>query len=196
MVSARRPKPQCSQRALEASGYKHPRVFSDPPNTILGNMVRQLITEMRMEPFSQLLLVTAARADNFKRFVKPILDQYRIVIYDRFIHSSLVYQSECHGLALTLHGQGQIRFPDKVFFLDMPIHDAHSRIDQPDVMEEVGWEKVRERREMFRNFSNSHRECELIDVSGLTKDQVSDKLYVKTMDFLKKQESKTKGGEV
>ena len=158
-------------------------VFSDPPRTIIGDQVRKLVTETRMIPLTQLMLITAARADNYARYVEFLLDANDVVIYDRFLHSSMVYQKRCAETALLLHELTVERYPDKVFVLDLPVQEASGRIAQPDVMESVDMNERQRRREMFQDLSDLP-ELELIDVSTLTKDQVSDILYVRTMDFL------------
>ena len=49
-------------------------------------------------PASELLLMTAARVDHVERVIAPALRQGKIVLCDRFIDSTRVYQGEAGGV--------------------------------------------------------------------------------------------------
>ena len=74
---------------------------------------------------TDVLLVTAARADHVARRIRPALDAGETVLCDRYIHSTLAYQGAGKGLAsdtlLTLHSFAtQNLWPDLVLWLDLP----------------------------------------------------------------------------
>jgi len=81
---------------------------------------------------TDVLLVTAARADHVVRLIRPALDAGQTVLCDRFVHSTLAYQGYGKGVAvetlLALHAfaTGDL-WPDLVLWLDLPVHLGLSR---------------------------------------------------------------------
>lgn len=108
---------------LKKTGQK--AVFTrEPGGTPLAEKIRKLILEEEMNAESEALLFAAARADHIDNFILPNLRDGNIVVCDRFVDSSIVYQ----GFARDL-GEDKVRFyndyamknclPDAVVFLDM-----------------------------------------------------------------------------
>jgi dTMP kinase len=81
---------------------------------------------------TDVLLVTAARADHVARLIRPALEAGKTVLCDRFIHSTLAYQGHGKGVAvdrlLALHAfaTGDL-WPDLVLWLDLPVEIGLSR---------------------------------------------------------------------
>ncbi|MCG2842607.1 dTMP kinase [Sandaracinobacter sp. RS1-74] len=75
---------------------------------------------------TDVLLVTAARADHVARLIRPALEAGRTVLCDRFVHSTLAYQGHGKGVPLetllSLHAfaTGDL-WPDLVLWLDVPV---------------------------------------------------------------------------
>ncbi|WP_448582663.1 dTMP kinase [Thermaurantiacus sp.] len=78
------------------------------------------------------LLITAARADHVARRIRPALAAGRLVLVDRFVHSTLAYQGHGRGLDLQMlcrlhdfasHGL----WPDLVLWLDLPAAEGLAR---------------------------------------------------------------------
>jgi dTMP kinase len=75
---------------------------------------------------TDVLLVSAARADHVARLIRPALDAGKTVLCDRFIHSTLAYQGHGKGvpidtlLALHAFATGDL-WPDQVLWLDAPV---------------------------------------------------------------------------
>jgi dTMP kinase len=75
---------------------------------------------------TDVLLVTAARADHVARLIRPALAAGSTVLCDRFIHSTLAYQGHGKGvrlerlLALHEFATGDL-WPDLVLWLDLPV---------------------------------------------------------------------------
>lgn len=80
--------------ATELKKYAVGEVIStrEPGGTKLGEMLRPLIIEADVSPFTQYLLMAANRSDHLQKVVIPNLLLGNTVISDRFIGSSLVYQ--------------------------------------------------------------------------------------------------------
>lgn len=81
---------------------------------------------------TDVLLVTAARADHVARLIRPALEAGSTVLCDRFVHSTLAYQGHGKGVPvetlLSLHAfaTGDI-WPDLVLWLDAPVELGLSR---------------------------------------------------------------------
>jgi len=81
---------------------------------------------------TDVLLVTAARADHVARLIRPALEAGQTVLCDRFIHSTLAYQG--HGKGVSLETLKQLHafatgdlWPDLVLWLDAPVELGLSR---------------------------------------------------------------------
>ncbi len=86
----------------------------------------------RWVPETDALLIAAARADHVARRIRPALAAGRLVLVDRFVHSTLAYQGHGKGLDLevlrTLHdfATGAL-WPDLVLWLDLPVEEGLRR---------------------------------------------------------------------
>lgn len=81
---------------------------------------------------TQFLLIEALRRDLFINKVKPLLDQNYTVIYDRFIHSTLVYQGYFDNIDLGLINAlndftTNFTVPDLTFWIDISYDVYKSR---------------------------------------------------------------------
>ena len=75
----------------------------EPGGTPLGERIREILLGPEhegMDAWSEALLYAAARAQLVKDIIKPALMQGKIVLSDRFIDSSLVYQGIARGLGV------------------------------------------------------------------------------------------------
>ena len=81
---------------------------------------------------TDVLLVSAARADHVARLIRPALDAGQTVLCDRYIHSTLAYQGCGKGVPLGLlkrlhaFATGDL-WPDLVLWLDAPVELGLSR---------------------------------------------------------------------
>src|SRR5690606_30798766 len=84
---------------LEARGYRTTTTF-EPGATDLGRLVRRLLlTEpVDISPLAEALLLAADRAQHVRDVIRPALDAGHIVISDRYVDSSLVYQGYAGGV--------------------------------------------------------------------------------------------------
>ena len=76
----------------------------EPGGTVLGNEIRKSLKKKQGSPVSaqaELLLFVASRAQLVAKVIRPALAEGKIVICDRFAHSTLVYQGYGRGLNLT-----------------------------------------------------------------------------------------------
>jgi dTMP kinase len=76
-------------------------LIREPGGTDAAERIRELLADPQLgeiDPFAELLLFSAARADLVSRVIRPALDQGRTVVADRFADSSVAYQGGARGL--------------------------------------------------------------------------------------------------
>ncbi len=111
---------------LEEEGYEC-LITREPGGTVIGEEVRQLILNpeyREMSSVTEMLLYAASRAQLMHEVIGPALEAGKIVISDRFVDSSIVYQGIARNLgistvsAVNAPGIGIYR-PDGIFFIDL-----------------------------------------------------------------------------
>ena len=65
----------------------------EPSNNEIGLLLRKFLKNKEIPPSTDALMFAADRDLHYKREIKPKLDQGYIVISDRYLESSLIYQS-------------------------------------------------------------------------------------------------------
>ena len=114
------------EQYLKEAGYEC-LITREPGGTVRGEEVRELILNpeyKEMSPVTEMLLYAASRAQLVHEVIGPALEAGRIVISDRFVDSSIVYQGIARNLgistvaAVNAPGIGIYR-PDGIFFIDL-----------------------------------------------------------------------------
>ena len=70
----------------------------EPGGTPFAEKLRSLVLHDSMDPWTELFLYQAARADHLERVIRPALARGAIVLCDRFTDSTLAYQGMARGL--------------------------------------------------------------------------------------------------
>jgi len=75
-------------------------LIREPGGTEAAERIRELLADpsVDLDPFAELLLFSAARADLVSRVIRPALEAGRTVVADRFADSSVAYQGGARGL--------------------------------------------------------------------------------------------------
>ena len=77
---------------LEVEGY--PVVVTEEPSKgKIGAVIREKLKEKDSSPMLDALLFAADRLDHWETLIKPSLEANKIVISDRYVESSLIYQT-------------------------------------------------------------------------------------------------------
>ncbi len=139
---------------LRAEGYTV-TTCRDPGGTHAGDRIRQLLLDRETGPISPLtetFLYMASRCQLMEEVIRPALDRGEIVLCDRFILSTVVYQGHAGNLRPELcwklgRTATDSTLPDLTFVFDLPVAEAQARKHGPDDrMEDKGiafLEKVR-----------------------------------------------------
>jgi dTMP kinase len=134
---------------LEAEGH---RVLQtrEPGGTELGESIRHLLQHdaagQGMAPEAELLLFAAARAQHVRERIAPAIAEGQIVLCDRFLDSTTVYQGVARAVdpadvaAVNRFAIGTTR-PDLTILIDLPAETGLARArrrgtGQPDRMEQ------------------------------------------------------------
>jgi dTMP kinase len=122
--------------SLSAAGYT-PVVVREPGGTPIGESVRHLLQHSAegraMAPETELLLFAASRAQLVRQEILPALQAGQIVISDRFLDSTTVYQGVGRNIpaeiveSINRFAAGP-RLPDITFLLDMDPAEARRRL--------------------------------------------------------------------
>ena len=100
----------------------------EPGGTALGNELRRALKRRWgsfISPQAELFLVAASRAQLVAELIRPALQEGKVVICDRFTHSTMVYQGYGRGLDFTaiqmVNNMATRNLnPDLIIFLDIP----------------------------------------------------------------------------
>jgi dTMP kinase len=121
---------------LEAEGHAVLQT-REPGGTPLGESVRNLLQHdeagMGMSPESELLLFAASRAQHVRELIAPAIAEGKIVLCDRFMDSTTVYQGVARAIdakqvaAINKFAVGQTK-PDLTILIDLPPEIGLARV--------------------------------------------------------------------
>jgi dTMP kinase len=104
---------------------------SEPSRGRIGKFIREYVEsrEIRLPPEIEALLFAADRLDHVKRIIEPALKRGKIVVSDRYTHSSLAYQG-AEGLNIEwIEELNKFAIkPELTILLDVPSETALDRM--------------------------------------------------------------------
>ena len=180
---------------LEEAGYEC-LITREPGGTVIGEEVRQLILNpehKEMSPVTEMLLYAASRAQLVHEVIGPALEEGKIVISDRFVDSSIVYQGIARKIgistvsAVNAPGIGIYR-PDGIFFIDLSEAEGLRRKKEQknlDRMEQEGIDFHHMVSEGYRKVLSGRPEVMKID-GGRSIDTIQKKIRNHVDELLKK----------
>ena len=121
----------------ELLGTNRVITLREPGGTAIGEEIRTLLKSVErslaLEPAAELLLFAASRAQLCREIIRPALEAGKVVLADRFLDSTTVYQ----GVARQLDASA-VEFinafavdgcrPDATIVLDLPVAVARERL--------------------------------------------------------------------
>ena len=138
----------------------------EPGGTDGANEIRKILlreNNFQWSVESEALLFMAARNDHVEKVIKPAIEDNKIVICDRFMDSTIVYQGmrspQAKKLSLRLFELIGIN-PDITFLIDMDpeiaLDRALNRATNEDRFENYGINFQRQLRQNFLDIANKH----------------------------------------
>jgi len=90
---------QCNylEKLLTDKGYKVTR-SREPGGTEVAEKLRAILLQESLTPMTEMFLFFACRAENIEKIIKPAINRGEVVIFDRFIDSSVAFQGYGRGL--------------------------------------------------------------------------------------------------
>lgn len=113
----------------ESLGYEV-MLTREPGGTEMGEKIREYVLNNELDSYTELLLFSAARRCNVLNNIVPALDDGKIIICDRYITSTMVYQallgtcttysvSKISDMVVTPLDRGYSIYPNIEFLLDV-----------------------------------------------------------------------------
>jgi dTMP kinase len=149
------------------TGLDPPPYFTrEPGGTPAAERVRTVLLdpELDMDPWTEVYLYAAARADLVRREILPRLKKGELVLCERFLDSSLAYQGVGRGLGLAAVRELNARAiggvtPDLTCYLRLPPEEQARRAREsgapPDRIEKIGDDFMRRVEEGFEEIARS-----------------------------------------
>jgi len=164
---------------LERSG-REVVICREPGGTGLGEELRRILLDPGsgdLQPEVEVLLFMAARAQLCNKVIRPELEAGKVVISDRFLWSSVVYQGVVGGLGVEeVLAIGRVAtrglLPDLTFLVDLDPAASHSGLDDGDRMESRGIEFQRRVREGFLALAEEFKDSFILIDGGASIEQV------------------------
>ena len=155
----------------------------EPGGTEGANEIRKILlreNNFQWSVESEALLFMAARNDHVEKVIKPAIEDNKIVICDRFMDSTIVYQGmrspQAKKLSLMLFELIGID-PDITFLIDMDpeiaLERALNRATNEDRFENYGINFQRQLRQNFLDIANKHSDRIKIIDGNLSPQQVA-----------------------
>ena len=155
----------------------------EPGGTEGANEIRKILlreNNFQWSVESEALLFMAARNDHVEKIIKPAIEDNKIVICDRFMDSTIVYQGmrspQAKKLSLILFELIGIN-PDITFLIDMDpeiaLDRALNRATNEDRFENYGINFQRQLRQNFLDIANKHSDRIKIIDGNLSPQQVA-----------------------
>lgn len=158
-------------------------VTREPGGTSLGKRIRELLLADPNEtitPRAEALLFAADRAQHVEQIIRPALERGAIVITDRYLDSSLAYQSGGRELTaddvkhLSMWATNSL-LPRRTYLLDIDPHVSHARLThEEDRMESAGENFQQRTRRAFLQLAEADPERFLVIDATQTADAIGE----------------------
>lgn len=180
---------------LEDAGYEV-MVTREPGGTDLGEEIRHLLKHSSngngMVPEAELLLFAAARAQLVREKILPAIDEGKVILCDRFLDSTTVYQGVARELSkepVTVINRFAVGnfMPDWTIILDVPAEVGIERIrhrvsDIPDRMESENIDFYRAVREGYLILAKSLPDRYSVYDGTQQKELIEDEIWEETQE--------------
>lgn len=144
-------------------------ISREPGGTQIGEKIRTIILDVNnseMSDITEALLYAAARAQHVHEVIQPALEMGKVVICDRYVDSSVVYQGYARNLGIDKVTQiNDIAInglkPDKTFYLDLEASIGLNRKKNQAELDRLEIEKLEFHERViqgYRNLANKYKD--------------------------------------
>lgn len=182
------------KKDLEQKGYEV-LITREPGGNPISEAIRGIILNKeysQMSFMTELLLYAAARAQLVAEVIKPALEAGKVVICDRFVDSSVVYQGIARGLGIeTAYGVNEYALqglkPILTILMDLSAEEGIRRKKNQaelDRMELAGLDFHRKVAQGYRDLAAMHPERIVTIDAALPITEIHDKIEAVVMERL------------
>jgi dTMP kinase len=158
-------------------------LIREPGGTEAAERIREVLAdpELELDPYAELLLFLAARADLTARVIRPALEAGRDVVSDRFADSTVAYQGAARGLgvgetiSLTDSATDGL-WPDLTILLRVDPEVGLGRADGSDRFESEGLDLQRAVAEAYEEIAQIASDRVVVVDGGGTVEEVHEKV--------------------
>ena len=164
----------------------------EPGGTPLGREVRQWLKgEFDSDPIAEFLLFNASRVQLVNNVIRPALKKGKVVICDRFYHSTIAYQGYGRGLDLglidTIDNIATSGLePDLIIFLDTDVEQALSRKRNKDRFEHEDIAFHKRVKRGYLEMSKADPKLWMVIDGSLSKSEIEKIIWDKVVGLLSK----------
>ena len=164
----------------------------EPGGTPLGREVRQWLKgEFDSDPLAELLLFNASRVQLVNNVIRPALKKGKVVLCDRFYHSTIAYQGYGRGLDLglidTINNIATSGLdPDLIIFLDTDVEQALSRKRNKDRFEHEDIAFHKRVKQGYLEMSKADPKLWMVIDGSLSKGEIEKIIWDKVVGLLPK----------
>jgi dTMP kinase len=185
--------------ALQGLGHEVVVTF-EPGATQIGAKLREVLLDRAntaMSPLAEAMLYAADRAQHVSEIIRPAMERGAVVISDRYVDSSIAYQSGGRGLSeadirrMSTQASGGLR-PDLTVLLDVDPAVGLARITGPgDRIEAEAAEFHQRVRRTFLTLASQRRSGYLVLDATRDADHLHEEVVARTLQLLLSVEAPT-----
>ena len=173
-----------AKRLLQAPDMKVART-RDPGGTAVGNALRDMLldTSIKMDAYTQMMLMSAARCELTRTVIIPELEKGNIVLCDRYVASTHAYQG-AQGVSQRdiddVHYALTYIYPDLTILLDIDANFAITRKGEgpKDRYEEKGRQFLQQVRYLYLDYAARHTYMFTVIDGTLPIDVITDQICI------------------
>ncbi len=145
----------------------------EPGGCPVAEKIRDIVLGVgnEMDAVTEAMLYAAARAAHVRAVIKPALEAGRVVLCDRFIHSSLAYQGYGRELGIELVSQINAPavdacMPDTTVFINITPEKAFERMNESKVHDRLESEDIAFHQRVYNGFTELSKGSGIISVDA------------------------------
>ncbi len=166
----------------------------EPGGSLVAEKIRALLLDKEngeMDALTEALLYAASRAEHVRKIIKPALRSGKVVLCDRFIHSSYAYQGYGRELGVPLvkkinEAAVDGCLPDITVFINIDPEKAFLRMNELKEHDRLESESLNFHKRVFEGFTALSREKDVLSIDALgTKYETHELIKEKLAPMLK-----------